>query len=278
MAVSQSTLRVMTDLIPKHLDHMKAGPWADTTVRKRGELLRRVDRDLPFGIDGATVEELEGWLAANAHSPAAKHNYYHHIRGFFRWACDDKNPRLDWDPSASLAKPKVPAGIPNPVTDDEVEQALNRSGEPWWLAILLAAYAGLRCCELATVRREHITQQDIVVKGKGGKSRRIPTMPHVWAAVKDLPRGPVGPSPDPQWISRNGLYHFNRIGLVDVSMHRFRSWYATTMLANGVDLLTVSTYLGHASTETTRVYCLITDGQRRSAIAALPVLLAPASS
>lgn len=268
----------MSDLIAAHCAHLRAGGFAGTTIKKRGELLRRVDRDLPFGIDSATVEELAGWLAANCHSAAANHNYFHHIRGYFRWACDETNPHLDWDPSASLARPKVPPGMPKPVTDGELEQALGRSGEPWWLSILLASYAGLRCCELASVRREHITESDILVKGKGGRSRKIPTMPHVWEAVRDLPRGPVGPSSDPQWISRNALYHFADIGLPGVTMHRFRHWYATTMLANGVDLLTVSTYLGHASTETTRVYCLITDGQRRSAIAALPVLLAPAST
>lgn len=271
----------MTDLIAQHLAHMRAGGSARTTITKRGELLRRVDRDLPFGIEGATVEELTGWLAGPGErrrgewSQAAKHNYYHHIRGFFTWACNPDNPQLDWDPSAALTRPTVPDGEPRPVTDDELAAALAGSGEPWFLAILLAAYAGLRCCELARIRREHITEDDIMIRGKGGKSRRVPTTPVVWVEVKDLPRGPVGPSDDAQWISRNALYHLQRIGL-DVSMHRFRSWYATNMLRGGTDLLTVSKLLGHASPKTTAVYCLISAEQRRAAVAALPDLT-PAS-
>lgn len=272
------TIDTMTDLIDAHLAHLRAAGRAATTIRKRGELLRRVDRDLPYGIDGATVEELAAWLARDQWSQAAKHNYFHHIRGYFTWATDERNPHLDYDPSASLARPRVPAGVPKPVTDDEVAAALDRSDEMWRRLVILAAYGGMRCCELATIRREHIGEQDTTIKGKGGKSRKIPTMPNVWAAVRDLPRGPVGPSRDAQWISRNALYHFARIGLDGVTMHRFRHWYATTMLANGVDLMTVSRYLGHASTATTAGYCQITAGQRERARRALPDLGAPTSA
>lgn len=266
----------MTDLIDAHLAHLRAGGYATTTITKRGELLRRMDQQLPFGLDSATVEELAAWLADNGDSPASKHNYYHHTRGYFRWATDETNPHLDFDPSASLARPRVPAGVPKPVTDGELELALTESSDPWHRLILLAAYCGLRCCELATIRREHITEQFVTIKGKGGKSRRVPTMPNVWTAVRDLPRGQLGPG-DPQWISRKARDHFVRIGLLDVHMHRFRHWYATTMLQGGVDLLTLSKLLGHASTATTAVYCLITDEQRSLAVKALPVLGAPTS-
>jgi integrase/recombinase XerC len=270
--MTNATIRTMSDLIDAHLAHLRAGGKATTTITKRGELLRRVDRDLPLGIDRCTVEELAGWLARDEWSPAAKHNYYWHLRGYFRWATDERNPHLDWDPSASLAKPKVPPSLPKPVTDAELEAALTRSDELWRRLIMLAAYGGLRCCELATIRREHVGEQDTIITGKGGKSRKVPTLPNVWAEIKDLPRGPLGPG-DSNWVSRNALYHFARIGLDGVTMHRFRHWYATTALQNGVDLLTLSKLLGHAKTETTAVYCLISDEQRRTVVAALPVIL-----
>lgn len=272
--MSHTTLRVMTDLIEKHLEWSRE---AASTRRKRGELLRRLDRDLPMGLEQATVEELSHWLASGDWSPATLHNYYHHVRAFYRWACDPLNPHLDFDPSASLARPRVPAGVPKPVSDAQLEQALSRSGEPWFRLILLAAKSGLRCCELATVTRADVTESDVRVKGKGGKTRLVPTDPQVWAAVRHLPRGNLGPA-DPQWISRNALYHFDRIGMVGVTMHRFRHWYATTLLANGVDLLTLSRLLGHASTKTTENYCQITNEQRQRARSALPVLGAPTSA
>lgn len=273
----QTTLKVMSDLIGAHLAHLRAAGRAATTIQKRGELLRRVDRDLPYGIDGATVEELAAWLAHDEWSLAAKHNYYYHLRGYYCWATDERNPHLDYDPSASLARPRVPAGVPKPVSNEQLEQALGRSGDPWFRLVLLAAKSGLRCCELATVTRADVTESDVRVKGKGGKVRLVPTDPQIWAAVRDLPRGHLGPT-DPQWISRNACYHFDRIGLVGVTMHRFRHWYATTLLAGGVDLLTVSKLLGHASPNVTAVYCQISDEQRSRAVNALPVLGAPTSA
>ena len=268
----------MTDLIAQFAAHMAAGGKARTTIRDRTDLLRRVDTDLPMGLEAATVEELAAWLAREEWSTATKRAYYWHIRGFFRWACDPNRPLLDWDPSASLAKPSAPVGVPKPVTDDELRTALTATGEPWDLLVMLAAYAGLRCCELATIRREHITVEHITIRGKGGKERSVPTLPLVWERVRDLPRGRLGPRDDAHWISHTAIRRFERIGLVDVTMHRFRHWFGSMLLAGGADLLTVSKLLGHANTATTAVYCLITDGQRRSAVATLPVLTATPAS
>lgn len=266
-----TSINRMSDLIGAHVAHLRAAATPATTVRGREELLRRVDRDLPFGIDSATVEELADWLASHGSAPAAKYNYYHHIRSYFRWVCDPTNPRLDWDPSASLTRPKVPTGVPKPVTNDELQQALGRAEQPWYRLILLAAYEGLRCCELATVRREDITAEDITVKGKGGKSRRIPTMPHVWAELRDLPRGRLVER-DSYWVSWASRQHLERIGLPGVTMHRFRHWYATMQLRGGTDLITLAKLLGHANIATTAVYCQISDEQRRTAMSTLPVL------
>lgn len=274
--MTNATIRVMTDLIARHCAHMRQRGLSDNTVNDRRALLGRVDTDLPMGIEQATVEELSDWLAREGWSRRTRATYFAHVKGFFDWACDEKNPHLDWNPAASLTRPKVPPGVPKPVTDDELVEALRTAGE-WKVSIILAAYAGLRCCELATVTRRDINQHTITVVGKGDRTRVIPTADPVVEVVA----GRVGRLVDgtAHQISARAREHFERVGLADVSLHRFRHWFATTMLARGVDLLTVSKLLGHASTSTTAVYCQISDGQRRSAIHALPVLgTAPAST
>lgn len=268
-------LKVMSDLIERHCVHLTAGGLSDRTIDKRRELLRRVDRDLPMGLEQATVEELQGWLARANWSRQTKATYYGHIKGFFDWACDERQPHLDWNPAASLIRPSVPRGAPKPVTDAELAEALRTAG-PFRVSILLAAYAGLRCCELATVDRRDVNEHTITVVGKGDKTRAIPTADIVWSTVRDqrgkLVRGTAAS------ISARSFEHFVRVGLAGVTMHRFRHWFATTMLQAGADLLTVSELLGHSSPQTTARYCQITDGQRRSAVATLPVLVAPAPS
>jgi integrase/recombinase XerD len=273
--VAETKLRVMTDLIERHCAHLRQRGMSENTIGSRRGVLKRVDAELPMGIEQATVEELSDWLARRGWSRKTRARYFADVKSFFDWATDPNNPHLDWNPAASLTRPKVPAGVPKPVTDDELAEALRTAGE-WRVAIILAAYAGLRCCELATVTRRDINEVTVTVTGKGDRTRVIPTAGPVWEAVTQL----SGPLVDgtPHQISARSRDHFERVGLAGVTMHRFRHWFATTMLAGGVDLLTVSKLLGHASTSTTAAYCQITDGQRRSAVATLPVLVAPASS
>jgi integrase len=271
--VTETKLRVMSDLIERHCVKLTAGGLSDRTIDKRRELLRRVDRDLPMGLESATVEELENWLARPGWSRQTRATYYGHIKGFFDWATDERHPHLDWNPAASLSRPKVPRGVPKPVTDDELTEALRTAGV-FRTAIVLAAYAGLRCCELATVDRRDVNEHTVTVVGKGDKTRTIPTAAVVWDTVKDC-RGRLVTGTAAS-ISARSWEHFERVGLAGVTMHRFRHWFATTMLQAGVDLLTVSELLGHSSPQTTARYCAISDGQRRTAIQALPVL-APAS-
>lgn len=268
-------LRVMTDLIERHCAHLRQRGLSPNTINARRDLLRRVDLGTPMGLEQATVEELSDWLARDGWSRKTRATYFEHVKAFFDWACDDNNPHLDWNPATSLARPTVPAGVPKPVTDDELAEAL-RTGGDWTVAVLLAAYAGLRCCELATVTRRDVNVHTVTVVGKGGKTRVIPTAEPVWDAVAGM-SGRLVPGTAREITGRTQR-HFDRVGLPDVTMHRFRHWFATTMLANGVDLLTVSKLLGHSSTVVTAVYCQITDGQRRSAVATLPVLVAPAPS
>lgn len=267
--MAETKLRVMTDLIERHCAHLRQRGLSDNTIDSRRDVLRRIDQELPLGLEQATVEELSDWLARDGWKRKTRARYFADVKSFFDWACDDNNPHLDWNPAASLTRPKVPAGVPNPVTDDELAEALSTAGE-WRVAIILAAYAGLRCCELARVQRRDVNRHTITVVGKGDATRVIPTADLAWETVS----GASGRLVDgtARQISARARDHFDRVGLAGVTMHRFRHWFATTMLANGVDLLTVSKLLGHASTSTTSAYCLISDGQRRSAVATLPVL------
>lgn len=265
----------MTDLIERHCARLRQRGLSDNTINKRRELLARVDRDLPMGLECATVEELSNWLARPGWSRETRANYYGHVAGFFAWATDDNDPHLDWNPALSLTRPRVPKGVPKPVTDDELVEAL-RTGGDWTVAILLAAYAGLRCCELASLARRDVNAATITVTGKGDKTRVIPTAAIVWDAVSGM-TGKLIPGTAAQ-VSVRARDHFDRVGLPDLTLHRFRHWFATTMLQAGADLKTVSELLGHASPATTARYCQISDRQRATAVATLPVLMAPAST
>lgn len=264
----------MSDLIFAHARHLRAAGQSTNTVDSRIRVLKHLHADLPFGLLYASTEELEDWLQSDpSWSAWTLSTYAMHIRGFYRWA----NRRyLVADPSADMARPRTPDCIPHPVTDQELATALRYSPEPWYTAIMLAAFAGLRASELAGVRREHVTEHSIrIVRAKGGNPASVDTHPLLWKLAEPRRPGPLAARADGtaitgKWIATKGRPHFDRIGLPAVTMHRFRHWFGTTLLDGGADLRTVQEAMRHRSIISTQGYTLVSGGQRRLAIRSLP--------
>jgi integrase len=287
--VTHTTLRVMSDLIEPHLRHLRARGFARNTIEDRAKVLRRLDADLPLGIEEATVDELEDWLVGpdpveqpdlKPWSNQTKATYQAHIKGFYEWGHDSGH--LDWNPAATLKRPKVPRTMPRPVSTDELKRLIQQCDEPYRLWVILAAYEGLRAFEIATIRREDITEDLTTVRGKGGKNAVVPTHEMVWRAVRHLPPGPLVPRKPPatgDHISKRfGEYLREKLEIHGITLHRMRHWLGTTALRECKNLRVVQGLLRHSSPSTTAIYTEITDEERRTAIAALPVFNAPAST
>lgn len=268
------------EAIEAHATHLKAIGRADTTIRNARSYLRRLDRLLPMGILTALPEELDSQLAVPL-PPRTRATYYDTIVRFYRWAAGRGNV-IDYDPTAQMGRPRVPRGVPRPATDDQTAIACSRALDPWRLHCRLAAFAGARCCEIARLARDDIDERDIVLRGKGGHERIVPTPPEVWEMVERMPAGPVtarpgntrtrgGPATE-DWVSRSTNAHLQRVLGLAVTIHQFRHWYATQALANGGDLRAVQELLGHKSVATTQIYTAVPDERRRAVVAAMPRL------
>lgn len=260
-------------LIDDHVAHLRAKGQSERTIGAREELLRRLHDDLPAGLAFAGTDELDAWLGANPRwSRWTRATYAMHIRAFYRWAC--AAGQLNGNPAIDMAKPRNPKCLPNPVTDDELALALERSDDPWYTAILLAAHEGLRVSEICRLDRKDVTEDVIRLIGKGGDPEIIDTHPVVWEHVKNrtgrLVRGPSGQLITGRWLSQHAHAHFTRIGLPEVHMHRFRHWFATALLDSGASLRTVQESLRHGAVTSTQIYTKVRSGQRRLAIRSLP--------
>jgi integrase/recombinase XerC len=276
----------MRDLIDRHVRHCLAAGLAETTIDKRKELLNRLDRDLPMGLGQATTEELQDFLA-KYRKAETKASYYGHITGFFKWACDPHQPKIDYNPALGLSRPRTPRGLPKPATDDQVAFALATLPYPWLAYVALAVYEGARCIEISRVHRRDITERETRLHGKGDKVRVLKTHAEVWRIVRDLPPGPIahrvkdtGPV-DADYVSTSTRRKLISIGLEGMTLHRFRHWYATTQLkpvkygGAGASIRTVQENMGHANLASTAIYTLVTNEERADAIDSLPTFTAP---
>lgn len=274
MANSLHDAAMPPDIIDRHLQWCAQRGMSARTIRDRRYVLARIHRDLPYGLDEATTDELKAWIYRPGWSAQTRHTYRMHVVAFFAWACDPDDPWLDYNPATTRRLPalKVPRGLPRPATDAQIAAALSLP-DPWRLHVTLALFAGLRCCEIAGLHREDVDERDVFIRaGKGGDQESVPTRPEVWAAVRDLPPGPIvaqwhRPSPA-FWVSNATGRALVSAG-IPVTMHQFRHTYGTEICRRqGVRV--AQEMLRHKSITSTQVYTFVDSEQRRAAISALP--------
>ena len=195
------------------------------------------------------------------------------IRGFLQFTGGD-------DARVPLLKgPKVKRGLPRPVSPDEAlalaGEIAETAREGWigardWAVLLLLYGAGLRIGEAMGLMGDVLPLGDTLrVTGKRGKTRIVPLLPQVRAAIEayvaacpypmardeTLFRGARG-GPLSAAINRRAVQGARgRLGLSDrTTPHALRHSFATHLLGRGADLRSLQELLGHASLSSTQIY------------------------
>lgn len=269
--------------IQDFLAHLAHGPAkdrrAESTRDTYRDALRVLDRDLrPRGLARSSAEEITA-IIDTRNTDATRKLYRSAVVSFFKRACDPDDPWLDFDPRPWLDSYQVKRGESREIPTAELHDIMARALDPFRIWFLLAAGAGLRAVEISRLDREHIDSTSMLVHGKGGVDRTVPTHAEVWAAVRGLPRGPIardrhGRRANRKGVDGRGNHHLQHtLGYPQWSMHDFRRWFGTNAheQANG-DLAVSQELLGHASPTTTRIYVNVHAAKKRAAVAALPLV------
>lgn len=258
----------MSDLIAEFVRHLRDEGYATSTAELYEATLRRMDRQLPMGLCSANTDELRAWIDTGdqrrispaPRSPGTRALFGAITRSFFRWATDPTDPRLSFDSAALLPRVRVRKGLPRPLAPEVVDDILARAPEPYRTWFVLARWTGARCCELAELDRGHVTEDRVLLHGKGDKLRYVPTDPQVWQLAQAAPPGllVVGAHGEPltrKQVSQRG----NRVlqlvlGYPATSMHMLRHTFGTEAYAARRDIRATQKLLGHASIATTERY------------------------
>jgi len=246
-------------------------------AQHRGEALTCRD------LGGITAGEVRAWLAhlrsgERPLSPRSLSQALSAMRTFHRFL----DRRLDTpNPAIALVRgPKVRPGAPRPISEDQAAGLLAEPGlapdrEPWEAArdeaVLTLLYGcGLRISEALSLKRSDAPLPgSLRITGKGAKTRLVPVLPAVRAAVEAyLAAVPFGLAPgEPLFRARRGgplsPRHMqatvqnlrSRLGLpASATPHALRHSFATHLLGAGADLRSIQELLGHASLSTTQRY------------------------
>jgi integrase/recombinase XerC len=201
------------------------------------------------------------------------------VRGFLAFAAADAGREA---PPPRLKGPKIPRGVPRPISPDEAvalaEEAAEDAKAPWIaardLAVLTLLYgSGLRVAEALGLTGAALPLGEaLLVTGKRGKTRIVPLLAPVkaaierylalspWPTAKDAPlfRGARGGPLRGEIVRRAVVKARRALGLSErTTPHALRHSFATHLLGRGADLRSLQELLGHASLSSTQIYTAV---------------------
>ena len=253
------------------------------------------ERDLTVADLGRRqVRAFSAELGRRGYAPATLARKLSTLRGFARHLTE--SGVLAADPARSLPGPRRRRRLPRVLSVSDVDTlvAATEGTDPLALRdrlILELLYGcGLRSMELVALRLGDVqaAQAQLIVRGKGGKTRIVPMGDEAAAALRrylergrgelESPQGAAIPGPRreaPLLLSKSGrgiltsdvrrlVVKYSRLAGIDhASPHMLRHAYATHMLERGADLRAIQELLGHASVSTTQVYTHVSGAHLR---------------
>lgn len=249
------------------LEWMQAGDLEESTITLRAghfnAFARHVD---PLT---ATTADIAGYLATERWATETRRSHKATLRSFYKWA--RRTGLIAVDPTEDLHAIKPSRGMPKPIPEPALAQALRAADRQQTLMLTLGAYAGLRKTEMRLLRADAVTDLGLIIRGKGGVERRVP----IHDRLRPLLSGADGwmfPSPRIPDQAMCGSHFEDRILQVlptPYTAHCLRHRFATSLLRSGVNIRVVQKLLGHAKLETTALYLAVIDDELDDAIRAV---------
>ncbi len=249
---------MMDDLSRAHLDHMDAEREPPNTIASRRRVLASLGN-----AGTASREEVEAWWATRRDkAPGTRSNDLANLRAFYKW-CRRWEHRDD-DPTLRIDAPKVPRGLPRPMSRADLTRLLPTLPDDLRRAVCLGAYGGLRVSEAAALTWHDVDLETrrVRVLGKGGKTRLVGMSPLLLdEMLPDTGGNVVTAGGDPYSASalQRRVNRAIRAAGVDCTYHQLRHRFGTVALAATGNLLAVSRAMGHASPATTAIYAATSD-------------------
>lgn len=279
-----TTALMSAQVINEYLRWMKAKHLATGTIKTARHILHGLARRTGVPILDTSPDDIRTWQAIRAEElgPDTLRNHGSYVRGFFHWAM--RAGYILTDPTDAFELPSSTRRLPRPIEEDELHDALGAADDHVRAILCLAAFAGLRACEIAGLAWSEVrlTGPKPVIRvtwtsGKGRKERIVDIAPPLADALSALNQrrgGPVIPRLDGGWghnrptrisqvandyLKSRGLHH---------RLHSLRHRFGSRVHEESGDIRVTQEALGHSSPATSALYARVARGSVRTAILA----------
>jgi site-specific recombinase XerD len=265
------TLRNFADLTKEHYE-MAYGQYASWLEGRGRELPETDESDVrEYSLHMTREQGLE---------PATVNNYLAVVLFLYEAVLGRPMNR------AQIPFMKLPKRLPTVFSREEIRAIMDATENPSHAAIFSVAYgSGLRISEAISLRVSDIRSEEMrlhVEHGKGDKERHALLAKRTLELLREQYRTNLAGKPDGGgWVfpglipgshltdtaAREALNRaLERAGVEkrDRTFHSLRASFATHMLEDGADLMTIKELMGHASISSTAVYLHVANLTRKA--------------
>jgi len=244
-------------------------------------------------LDRFTLQRFMTHLADTGSGEYARARRLATLKSFFNHLAEQE--KISLNPTTALKTPQLKKKEPSYLTETEYRKLLRtaeQSATPFYrnrdqaiLKLLLGA--GLRLSELVGLNRDDFDRQEgtLKISRKGQKEQGLQLHTEVVTAVRRYLRERPEAETEALFVSRKrhrlstgAVWHLvkryleqARIKKDRLSPHTLRHTFATTLLKQGTDLVTIQRLMGHRNLATTERYLHVADEELRGAVEKIPL-------
>ena len=260
------------EILEKFTMYLEQKGYSNHTIKNYELTIVRFLSAIKKGIDEITENDLNKFfeiLKDSGCTHSTVYSYLSVLKSFFDFI---KNPLKE-----KVILPKIEKKLPVFLTKEEVFQLFDSITNERDLCIIRLLYAsGLRVSEIVKLDRNDIEGTRVLVRSGKGKKDRVAYIDQVTSELisaylrkrKDnIPALFVNNREER--ISQRSIQtmvkkYAKRAGIKkNVTPHTLRHTFATHLLQEGADIVTIQTLLGHTNLSTTQIYTHVTDKHTR---------------
>lgn len=195
------------------------------------------------------------------------------LNSFFQWM--ENEDLIAKNPCKRIKRIKIEKKMEMPYTDEEITKMQDACISAKETALIdLITGTGIRREEITKIKLDDIDffNESIIIHGKGAKDRivyfssRCKVHLQYYLASRNYdseylfasdrkPHGKLTVNSLHGYVKNIGI----RAGVSNVHLHRFRKWFATSMINKGVKIQDLKEIMGHESIETTNSYYIFSN-------------------